>query len=54
MGEMRNVYRILVVKPEGRRPLGRHKLRWEDSINIDLKEIERACTEPSSSIKDAE
>jgi hypothetical protein len=36
-GEQRNVYRILVVKPEGRRPLGRR--RWVDNIKIDLREI---------------
>jgi hypothetical protein len=36
MGEMRCVYRVLVGKPEGRRPLGRPKLRWEDNIKVDL------------------
>jgi hypothetical protein len=39
MGEKRNAYRILVGKPEGRRPLGRPRCRWVDSIKIDLREI---------------
>jgi hypothetical protein len=37
MGEMRNAYNILVGKPEGKRPLGRPRCRWEDNI-MDLKE----------------
>jgi hypothetical protein len=37
-GEKRNVYRILVGKPEGRRPLGRPRRRWVDNIKIDLRE----------------
>jgi hypothetical protein len=36
----RNAYRILVGKPEGRRPLGRPRRRWVDNIKTDLKEIE--------------
>jgi hypothetical protein len=39
MGETRNAYRILVGKPEGKRPLGRPRCRWEDDIKIDLREI---------------
>jgi hypothetical protein len=39
MGEKRNAYRILVGKPEGRRPLGRPRGRWEDNIRMDLREI---------------
>jgi hypothetical protein len=39
MGKKRNAYRILVVKPEGKRPLGRPRRRWEDNIGIDLREI---------------
>jgi hypothetical protein len=39
MGEGRGVYRVLVVRPEGKRPLGRPRLRWEDNIKIDLREI---------------
>jgi hypothetical protein len=36
MGETRNAYRILVGKPEGKRPLGRPRRRWVDNIKIDL------------------
>jgi hypothetical protein len=36
---MTNAYNILVGKPEGKRPLGRPKHRWEDNIRIDLREI---------------
>jgi hypothetical protein len=39
MGEERNVYKVLVGKPEGRRPLGRPTRRWEDGIGMDLREI---------------
>jgi hypothetical protein len=39
MGEMRNAYSIFVGKPEGKRPLGIPKHRWEDNIRTDLKEI---------------
>jgi hypothetical protein len=39
MGEKRNVYRLLVGKPEGKRPLGRPKRRWTDNIKMDLLEI---------------
>jgi hypothetical protein len=40
MGEKRNVYRLLVGKPEGRRPLGRPRRRWIDNIKMDLLDIE--------------
>ena len=40
MGEGRGVYRFLVGKPEGKRPLGRPRHRWEDNIKIDLQEVE--------------
>jgi hypothetical protein len=33
------VYRVLIGKPEGKRPLGRPRLRWEDNIMIDLQEV---------------
>jgi hypothetical protein len=36
---MRNKYKISVGKPEGKRPLGRSRHRWEDNIKMDLKEI---------------
>jgi hypothetical protein len=39
MGETRNVYRILVGKPEGKRPLGRPSSRWVDNIKMHLREI---------------
>jgi hypothetical protein len=39
MGEKRNVYRLLVEKPEGKRPLGIPRCRWMDSIKMDLLEI---------------
>jgi hypothetical protein len=39
MGEKRNVYRLLVGKSEGKRPLGRPRHRWIDNIKIDLLEI---------------
>jgi hypothetical protein len=39
MGEVRGAYNILVRRPEGRRPLGRPKRRWEDNIKMDLREI---------------
>jgi hypothetical protein len=38
-GEERNAYRILVGKPEGRRPLGRPRRRWVDNIKVDLREV---------------
>jgi hypothetical protein len=38
-GETRNAYRIVVRKPEGKRPLGRRRRRWVDNIKIDLREI---------------
>ena len=43
MGEGRGVHRVLVGKPEGKRPLGRPRRRWEDNINIDLQEVGRGC-----------
>ena len=39
MGEERGVYRVLVGKPEGKRPLGRLRLRWVDNIRMDLQEV---------------
>ena len=39
MGEERGVYRVLVRKPEGRRPLGRPRRRWVDNIRMDLQEV---------------
>jgi hypothetical protein len=39
MGEGRGVYRVLVRRPEGKRPLGRPRRRWDDNIKMDLREI---------------
>ena len=39
MVEGREVYRVLVGKPEGKRPLGRPRRRWEDNIKMDLKKV---------------
>jgi hypothetical protein len=39
MGEGSGAYRILVGRPEGRRPLGRPRCRWEDDIKMDLQEV---------------
>ena len=39
MEERRGVYRVLVGKPEGKRPLGRPRRRWEDNIKMDLQEV---------------
>jgi hypothetical protein len=39
MGEDRKVYKVLVGKPEGKRPLGRPRRRWEDGVRIYLREI---------------
>jgi hypothetical protein len=39
MGEERNVYKVLMEKPEGKRPLGRPRNRWEDGIRMDLRDI---------------
>jgi hypothetical protein len=39
MGEERVVYRVLVVKPEGKRPQRRPRRRWEDNIRVDLQEV---------------
>jgi hypothetical protein len=39
MGEQRGVHRMLVGKPEGKRPLGRPRRRWEDNIKMDVQEV---------------
>jgi len=39
MGERRGVHRVLVGKPEGKRPLERFRRRWEDNIKVDLQEV---------------
>jgi hypothetical protein len=39
MGKGRGMYRVLVGKPEGKRPLGRHRRIWEDNIKRDFQEV---------------
>jgi hypothetical protein len=39
MGDRGGAYRVLVGKPEGKRPFGRPNYRWEDKINMDLREV---------------
>jgi hypothetical protein len=41
MGEDRGVHRVLVGKPEGKRPLGKQRRGWEDNIKMDLQEVGR-------------
>jgi hypothetical protein len=43
MGEGRVVHRVLICKPEGKRPLGRPRRRWEDNIKMDLQEVGGSC-----------
>ena len=43
MGEERGVHRVLVGKPEGKRPLGRPRRSWEDNIKMDLQEMGGVC-----------
>jgi hypothetical protein len=44
-GEGKGVYRVLVGKPEGRRPLGRPRRRWEDNIRMDFREVGCGCVD---------
>jgi hypothetical protein len=39
MGDRRGVYRVLMGKSEGKRPLGRNRRRWEDNIKMDFQEV---------------
>ena len=43
MGEGRGVHRILVGNPEGKRPLGRPRRRWDDNVKMDLQEVGGDC-----------
>jgi hypothetical protein len=43
MEEGRGVHKVLVGKPEGKRPLGRPRRRWENNIKMDLQEVEVGC-----------
>jgi len=52
MGEERRVYRVLVGKPEGRRPLGRPRRRWVDNIRMDLQEVGREHVDWNGLVQD--
>jgi hypothetical protein len=52
MGEGRGVYRVLVGKPEGRRPIGKPRRRWEDNIMLDLREVGCGCVDWMKLAKD--
>ena len=43
MEEGRGVHKVLVGKPDGKRPLGRPRRRWQDNIKMDLQEVGRGC-----------
>ena len=43
MEDGRGVHKVLVGKPDGKRPLGRPRCRWEDNIKLDLEEVGRCC-----------
>ena len=45
MGKRRGIYRVLVGKPEEKRPLGRPRCRWKDNIKMDLQEVECGSTD---------
>jgi hypothetical protein len=45
MGVERKIYKVLVGTPEGKRPLGRRRSRWEDGIRMDLREIDWVSVE---------
>jgi hypothetical protein len=51
-GEMRNLYKILVGKPEGKRPLGRLRRRWVDNIKMALREIGWDCRDWIELVRD--
>ena len=54
MGEGRGVHRVLVGKPEGKRPLGRPRRRWKDNIKMDLHEMEGGCGDRMDLAQDRE
>jgi len=45
MGERSGVYRVLVGKPEGKRPRGRHRRRWEGNLKMNLQEVGCGCVD---------
>jgi hypothetical protein len=52
MVDGRGVYRVLVENPEGRRPLGKIRRRWEDNIRMDLREVRCGCVDWMELAKD--
>jgi hypothetical protein len=52
MGEDRGVHRVLVGKPQGKRPLGRPRRRWEDNIKMDVQEAGVGCGDWIESAQD--
>jgi hypothetical protein len=54
MGVGRVVYRVLVGKPERKRPLGRPRHRWEDNVRMDLQELGRGCVDWIGLVQDKE
>jgi hypothetical protein len=54
MREGRGVYRVLVGKPEGKRPLGRPRRRWQDNVRMDLQEVGCGCEDWIGLVQDRE
>ena len=54
MEQGRGVYRVLVGKPEGKRPTGRPRRRWEDNIKMDLQEVGGGCGDWVELVQDRE
>jgi hypothetical protein len=52
MGEERDVHRVLVGKPDGKRPLGRPRRRWEDNIRMDFQEVGGGCGDLMEVVED--
>ena len=52
MEEGRVVHKVLVGRPEGKRPLGRPRCRWEDNIKMDLQDVGRGCGDWMGSAQD--
>jgi hypothetical protein len=52
MGEGRVMYRVLVGKPEGKRPLGRQRRRWENNVRMDLQEVGCGCGDWNGLVQD--
>ena len=54
MGQGIEVYRVMVGKPEGKRPLRRPRRRWEDNIKMDLREVRGGCGDWMELVQDRE